>query len=1052
MPLYHAGTNRLSHLNDTVADTLYAKDVDDQDTLNYAYDRSGNLIRDLSEGISHIEWTLQGKVAAVHKTDNSRIEYLYDPMGQRTAKRTLVLACEGDTVSLRTTWYARDAQGNVLSVYTQKTDTLRQQECHMYGSSRLGIQYVNRLYDPARVQLNDTDAVSALGQKHYEFANHLGNVLATVTDRKLGVDTNTVADNVIDVYIADMVSATDYYPFGMTLPGRHWQRADSMGVQKDTCLTCQYLQDLLHGYGGSLVDSTSLETYLDGAQNLGNFTPGEYMTSLRNCGFLAPVRRYGNNGDHEFADNAAHDVGTRDFTLSLWVRPSTIVARAIVGKVVTASGRETGYKLYMNHSGTGSRSLSFVVGDGASGTGTAHIYVNGVMRLDHWVHVSCVRVGNNPNNWRIYINGKLRSHTVLANDLATGNADNAIGLKLGSQRGGAANDYFVGRLTNLRMHLKALSASQIDSLYCGCSGMPSDSLVYYMPMNETGGTPQDILNSLSSSASGSNQSIVNELLPDRCSAGINVRSYNGSGDHIFADTSAHDVGTRNFSLSFWMRPGNFSAMDMGVLNKLSLGPSRIKGYQVSYNSPSDGLLGFMLYDSTTVSTGSAGVRTTFEAADTARWHHVVCVRVGNNPNNWQIYVDGQPKQLTLTTNGLSTGDASNAGGLRIGSRRPASPFNYHTGHLGQVRMYHKALSANEVDQLLRGCPEGIDSLLYYIPMDEGSGTPVDVVNGITSTAGGSGQGVTTGRVPGDCSNACTGLCVTLTKKVPVGYRYAFNGKEDDIETGWQDYGMRMYDKKTHQFTSVDPLISSFPQYSSYQFAGLNPIWNADLDGLEPDPRAQYREKVAQLSNNVTGLRNEKQEKLNISIGHAGTPYDNPMRQLNSQWSTQSPANNNVPNTNKSLLTTTADLNTSLGISLGIGENSLANPTISSNAIKNFTVGDVSSAFKAIGRVSYIGGLGFDGLRLASGEIGVTEFSYNSVAATLAAFGGPAGFVVGSALLLKGYDTGPNSLGRTGSGFMDAVSTSTPEPIVTPEIPPVVAPTPTEPEHRFEPAD
>ncbi len=32
-----------------------------------------------------------------------------------------------------------------------------------------------------------------------------------------------------------------------------------------------------------------------------------------------------------------------------------------------------------------------------------------------------------------------------------------------------------------------------------------------------------------------------------------------------------------------------------------------------------------------------------------------------------------------------------------------------------------------------------------------------------------------------------------------GYRYGFNNKENDIETGWQDYGLRMYNPKLARF-------------------------------------------------------------------------------------------------------------------------------------------------------------------------------------------------------------------------------------------------------------
>jgi RHS repeat-associated protein len=69
-----------------------------------------------------------------------------------------------------------------------------------------------------------------------------------------------------------------------------------------------------------------------------------------------------------------------------------------------------------------------------------------------------------------------------------------------------------------------------------------------------------------------------------------------------------------------------------------------------------------------------------------------------------------------------------------------------------------------------------------------------------------------------------------------GYRYGFNGKENDNEvkeTGnQQDYGMRIYDPRIGKFLSVDPLTKDYPWNSSYAFAENNPIKYIDLDGLE----------------------------------------------------------------------------------------------------------------------------------------------------------------------------------------------------------------------------
>ena len=68
--------------------------------------------------------------------------------------------------------------------------------------------------------------------------------------------------------------------------------------------------------------------------------------------------------------------------------------------------------------------------------------------------------------------------------------------------------------------------------------------------------------------------------------------------------------------------------------------------------------------------------------------------------------------------------------------------------------------------------------------------------------------------------------------VNSGYKYGFNGKENDIETSTQDYGMRIYNPLIGKFLSVDPITSSYPMLTPYQFASNSPIGGIDKDGLE----------------------------------------------------------------------------------------------------------------------------------------------------------------------------------------------------------------------------
>jgi len=69
-----------------------------------------------------------------------------------------------------------------------------------------------------------------------------------------------------------------------------------------------------------------------------------------------------------------------------------------------------------------------------------------------------------------------------------------------------------------------------------------------------------------------------------------------------------------------------------------------------------------------------------------------------------------------------------------------------------------------------------------------------------------------------------------------GYRYGFNGKENDNdvkgEGNQQDYGLRIYDPRLGRFLSVDPLTKEYPWNSTYAFAENDIIRNIDLDGGE----------------------------------------------------------------------------------------------------------------------------------------------------------------------------------------------------------------------------
>lgn len=226
-------TNKLARVTDGVGAPVGTNIGNQTSTTNYTYDENGNLISDASEQIASIEWTIARKVKRIIRstpTSKKNIEYKYDGSGNRISKRLYT----GTTtqVDYQTTYYVRDAEGNIMATYEKDYQTLapnislKLKELDLYGSDRIGNITTNDLLvqsqtaGPPLVELTQIKS-RVLGTKNYELVNHLGNVLAVVSDRKISVD-NT-GDGKADFFMPDLLSTTDYYTFGQEMSGRKWE-------------------------------------------------------------------------------------------------------------------------------------------------------------------------------------------------------------------------------------------------------------------------------------------------------------------------------------------------------------------------------------------------------------------------------------------------------------------------------------------------------------------------------------------------------------------------------------------------------------------------------------------------------------------------------------------------------------------------------------------------------------------------------------------------------------------------------------------------------------
>jgi RHS repeat-associated protein len=126
------------------------------------------------------------------------------------------------------------------------------------------------------------------------------------------------------------------------------------------------------------------------------------------------------------------------------------------------------------------------------------------------------------------------------------------------------------------------------------------------------------------------------------------------------------------------------------------------------------------------------------------------------------------------------------------------------------------------------------------------------------------------------------------------YRYGFNGKEHEDETGWQDYGMRMYNPALARFFSIDPLFRKYPELTTYQFASNTPIQAIDLDGLEAffihgttntviagkkiSPGTHYFDQSQQIVKELPILFGNKPETTNVGFIWSGDDTDEARKQ------------------------------------------------------------------------------------------------------------------------------------------------------------------------------
>jgi hypothetical protein len=364
-------------------------------------------------------------------------------------------------------------------------------------------------------------------------------------------------------------------------------------------------------------------------------------------------------------------------TISAWVYPKVFSFLAgIVSKYNASSGNE--YFLRMSASSPYNK---LDCGGATDFTST------GTLSLNKWQYVTCVVAGGTAN---IYINGALDSSGTAT--ISSGTDPITIGSDfLPSQR------LWNGSIDDVRIYNRALSAQEISQLYAqgaaniGHSSTPLNSsfsilnsgLVGYWTfdgpsMNWTANTAAD------SSGGGYTGTLNNFSKTTSPVAGKigQAMKFNGTNQYVsHSSISAYNFGTGDFSVSFWMKPVSpwGSATTEGLIGQKT--SDSFNGWQIYQDSGQPGKLNMRLTQQNNFLTTST--------IPTGKWTYATFARKSGT-TYW--YLNG-----IQDSTGTNTSNISDTGSFYIGYAQTWSA--YYSGSLDDVRIYNRALSPQEVQQL-----------------------------------------------------------------------------------------------------------------------------------------------------------------------------------------------------------------------------------------------------------------------------------------------------------------------------------------------------------------
>lgn len=412
-------------------------------------------------------------------------------------------------------------------------------------------------------------------------------------------------------------------------------------------------------------------------------------------------------------------------TIVAWIKPDTLGEGPSLGRIIgktSSAGTTTAGGWTLNLDTT--NRLTFDVDYNT--TDFRQRAANNSITLNQWQQVAVTWTGSaTATNAKLYVNGVETSYATTTNGTGGRVDDSAQSISIGNPPG-RTDRTFDGKIDNVRIYNRALSAAEIATLYdttiSGNACTTAGELLYDATLNVMkscdglkwrgfGNCTGEVAGAVAqwkfdetsgTTASDSSGNSLNGTLTNGPVWSSGALTLDGTDDYVsVSDPGAGSVldfaSGDSITITAWINPNTLPGGNMIFVTKSGTSGSATSNYQFE-------TLGSSLQFYFTNSGSWHGLTTSSGVLTTGVWQFVAFTGTFGILQNAKAYVNGVSFAMSVDSGSPYTTAPTLANEpLWIGAENGGSPASFFDGQMDDIRIYRRILSSDEIQNLyLRG--------------------------------------------------------------------------------------------------------------------------------------------------------------------------------------------------------------------------------------------------------------------------------------------------------------------------------------------------------------